>query len=104
MLFVSMLRLLGGGTGGVCACAAREPANARDNPATEHNHFFMSAHLQGARTYMAVSPTAEHISYSDVLPLQPGCPHAQSTSGVFSIAAHSVLQYLPDVITHEQTG
>jgi hypothetical protein len=25
-------------------------------------------------------------------------------SGVFSIAAHSVLQYLPDVITHEQTG
>jgi len=64
----------------------------------------MSAHLQGARTYMAVSPTAEHISYSDVLPLQPGCPHAQSTSGVFSIAAHSVLQYLPDVITHEQTG
>ena len=43
-------------------------------------------------------------SYSEVLPLQLACPHAQSTSGVFSIAAHSVLQYLPDVITHEQTG
>jgi hypothetical protein len=25
-------------------------------------------------------------------------------SGVFSIAAHAVLQYLPDVVTHEQTG
>jgi hypothetical protein len=25
-------------------------------------------------------------------------------SGVFSMAAHSALQYLPDVITHEQTG
>jgi hypothetical protein len=25
-------------------------------------------------------------------------------SGVFSMAAHSVLQYLPDVATHEQTG
>jgi hypothetical protein len=25
-------------------------------------------------------------------------------SGVFSIAAHSVLQYLPDVVMHEQTG
>jgi hypothetical protein len=53
---------------------------------------------------MAGSPTAEHSSYSDVLPLQPACPHAQSMSGVLSIAAHSVLQYLPDVVTHEQTG
>jgi hypothetical protein len=25
-------------------------------------------------------------------------------SGVFSIAAHSVLQYLPDVVRHKQTG
>jgi len=25
-------------------------------------------------------------------------------SGVFSIASHSLLQYLPDAITHEQTG
>jgi hypothetical protein len=25
-------------------------------------------------------------------------------SGVFSIASHSVLQYLPDVVRHEQTG
>jgi hypothetical protein len=45
-----------------------------------------------------------NFDYSDVLPLQQSCPHAQSMSGVFSIAAHSVLQYLPDVITHEQTG
>jgi hypothetical protein len=50
------------------------------------------------------SPTAERISYSDVLPLQPACPHEQSMSGVFSIASHWVLQYLPDVVTHEQTG
>jgi hypothetical protein len=53
---------------------------------------------------MAASPTAKRTSYSDVLPLQPPCPHAQSMSGVFSIASHSVLQYLPDVATHEQTG
>jgi hypothetical protein len=25
-------------------------------------------------------------------------------SGVFSIASHSVLQYLPDLVRHEQTG
>jgi hypothetical protein len=25
-------------------------------------------------------------------------------SGVFSIASHWVLQYLPDVVIHEQTG
>jgi len=25
-------------------------------------------------------------------------------SGVFAVASHSVLQYLPDVVTHEQTG
>ena len=36
--------------------------------------------------------------------MQPACPHEQSMSGVFSIASHSVLQYLPDVVTHEQTG
>ena len=36
--------------------------------------------------------------------MQPECPHRQSISGVFSIASHSVLQYLPDVVTHEQTG
>ena len=42
--------------------------------------------------------------YSDVLPLQSACSHAQSMSGVFSMASHSVLQYLPDVITHEQMG
>jgi hypothetical protein len=36
--------------------------------------------------------------------LQPVCPHEQSMSGIFSIASHWVLQYLPDVVTHEQTG
>jgi hypothetical protein len=53
---------------------------------------------------MARSPTANHISHYVVLPLQPLCPHEQSMSGVFSIASHWVLQYLPDVITHVQTG
>src|ERR1039458_969954 len=104
MLFVSMLRMLGGGTAGVCACTARQPASAKDNPATGRSHFFMSAHLQGARSCVAGSPTADRTSYSDVLPLQPACPHAQSRSCVFSIGSHSVLQYLPDVVTHEQTG
>ena len=36
--------------------------------------------------------------------MQPACPHKQSMSGVFSMAAHSVLQYLPDVARHEQAG
>jgi hypothetical protein len=38
------------------------------------------------------------------LPLHAGCPHVQSMSGIFSIASHSTLQYLPDVTMHEQTG
>jgi hypothetical protein len=46
----------------------------------------------------------EHSHVQDVLRLQPARPHGQSISGVFSIAAHSVLQYLPDVITHKQMG
>ncbi len=29
---------------------------------------------------------------------------ARAISGVFSVVSHSVLQYLPDVVTHEQTG
>jgi len=33
----------------------------------------------------------------------PACPHVQSMSGIFSIVAHCVLQYLPDVVMHEQT-
>src|ERR1035437_10016469 len=49
MLIVSMSRMLGGGTAGVCASAAREPASARDNPATEQIHFFISAHLLGGQ-------------------------------------------------------
>jgi hypothetical protein len=36
--------------------------------------------------------------------LQPVCPQVQSMSGVFSIASHCVLQYLPEVVRHEQTG
>jgi hypothetical protein len=43
-------------------------------------------------------------SIYSIFPLQPACPHLQSTSGVFSIAAHSVLQYFPDVTLQEQTG
>jgi hypothetical protein len=38
------------------------------------------------------------------LPLHPVCGHAQAISGVFSVASHSALQYLPDVVTHEQSG
>ena len=53
---------------------------------------------------MARSPNAERVSHLDVLPLQPVCPHEQSMSGVFSIASHWVLQYFPDVVTHEQMG
>src|ERR1700732_4316670 len=36
--------------------------------------------------------------------LAPVCGHAQAISGVFSVASHSALQYLPDVVTHEQSG
>ena len=36
--------------------------------------------------------------------MQPACPQVQSMSGVFSMAAHSVLQYLPDFVRHEQMG
>ena len=38
-----------------------------------------------------------------LLSMQMACPQKQS-SGVFSIASHWVLQYLPDVVLHEQTG
>ncbi len=36
--------------------------------------------------------------------MQPLWRQRQSTSGVFSMAAHSVLQYLPVVVMHEQIG
>lgn len=36
--------------------------------------------------------------------MHAGCPHVQSMSGIFSIASHSTLQYLPDVVTQEQIG
>ena len=36
--------------------------------------------------------------------MQPVCAQVQSMSGVFSIASHCVLQYLPEVVMHEQTG
>jgi hypothetical protein len=39
-----------------------------------------------------------------VRPLQPEWPHMQSTSGVFSMASHCVLQYLPLVVVQEQMG
>jgi hypothetical protein len=39
-----------------------------------------------------------------LLPWHPMWPHEQSMSGGFSIASHSVLQYLPDVVRHAQTG
>ena len=39
-----------------------------------------------------------------VLPLQAAWPQVQSMSGVFSIASHCVLQYLPEDGTHEHTG
>jgi hypothetical protein len=39
-----------------------------------------------------------------VLPLQTLCGQVQLTSGVFSIASHSALQYFPSVIWQLQTG
>jgi len=36
--------------------------------------------------------------------LQSQCSHEQSMSGVFSIASHWTLEYLPEVVTHEQIG
>jgi hypothetical protein len=50
-----------------------------------------------------ITPDRVTADYS-VRPLQPGWPHMQSTSGVFSMAAHCVLQYLPLVVVQEQTG
>jgi hypothetical protein len=51
---------------------------------------------------MACSLTSEPLSYWDVLPLQPACPHEHAMSGFISNASHRGLQYLPDVGTHEQ--
>src|ERR1039458_2554388 len=76
MLIVSMLRMLGGGTAAVCANAAGQPASAKDNPATEQNHFFMSAHLPGARRRIVEEErieTWEHRSH-------PGIPRSQGAS------------------------
>jgi hypothetical protein len=39
-----------------------------------------------------------------VSPLQSACSQWQAMSGVVSIASHSTLQYLPDVVMHEQMG
>jgi hypothetical protein len=63
-------------------------------------------HLQtGLAAHISRLITAAPIkSDYEVLPLQPACPHEQSMSGVSSIAAHSVLQYLPEDVSHEQTG
>src|ERR1035438_5870024 len=86
MLIVSMSRMLGGGTAGVCASAVREPANARDNPATEHNHFFMSAHLPEARRRL---PEEERIVTCEYRS-HPGTLRSERVSGV---RAHSKCQY-----------
>jgi hypothetical protein len=51
-----------------------------------------------------LAPWLHGLDDQEVLPLQVPCPHKHSMSGVFSIAAHSVLQYLPEVVSHEQTG
>jgi hypothetical protein len=63
-------------------------------------------------TFIASSKIARSIKPQDYLdaacdtvcPLQPACGHLQVMSGVFSIASHSVLQYVPDVTLQEQTG
>jgi hypothetical protein len=39
-----------------------------------------------------------------ILPLQTGCPHLQSMSGIFSIDSHCTLQYFPAIAVHEQFG
>jgi hypothetical protein len=36
--------------------------------------------------------------------VQIACPQVQSMSGIFSMASHWALQYLPEVVTHEQMG
>lgn len=36
--------------------------------------------------------------------MQPAWAHVQSMSGIFSMASHCALQYLPEVVMHEQTG
>jgi hypothetical protein len=60
------------------------------------------------RSVVLGSPSVEQYSnrnvVQEVLPLQLACSHRQSMSGVFSIASHWVLQYLPEVVTHEQMG
>jgi hypothetical protein len=40
----------------------------------------------------------------EVLPVQMAWPQVQSMSGIFSIASHWALQYLPEVVMQEQTG
>src|ERR1035441_561733 len=87
MLIVSMSRMLGGGTAGVCASAAREPASARDNPATEQIHFFISAHLLGgARRKFAEEERIVTCEYRS----HPGTLRSERVSGV---RAHSMCQY-----------
>ena len=36
--------------------------------------------------------------------MQPECPHEQAVTRVLSLVSQSVLQCLPDVVTHEQAG
>ena len=59
----------------------------------------------GQFTCLAAFEFARHCSiYRSVRPLQAGCSHVQSMSGVFSIASHWVLQYFPEVTIQEQIG
>jgi hypothetical protein len=64
---------------------------------TRHGSFKSRADKLEIPSNFARSMTIKHFSNQEVLPLQPAWLHAQSMSGVFSIAAHSVLQYLPEV-------
>jgi hypothetical protein len=43
-------------------------------------------------------------AFYSILPLQTGCPHLQSMSGIFSIDSHCTLQYFPAIAVHEQFG
>ncbi len=48
---------------------------------------------------------AIHLLLGLILAPRPACPQRQATSGVFSIATHSVLQYLlPGAAWHVQEG
>jgi hypothetical protein len=55
--------------------------------------------LLAPSTQRICKPAAEH-----VLPLQPACSHDVSMSGLFSIGAHSLLQYFAHVAGANKRG